>query len=120
MTQALKDPQWRQVMSDEYDALVKNGTWELTPLDPSHNLIGCKWIFRTKRKSDGSIDKFKACLVVKGFHQRFGIYYIDTFNPVVKPTTICVVLSLVVSRSWSLRQLDVNNVFLQGNLSENV
>ncbi|RVW50155.1 Retrovirus-related Pol polyprotein from transposon RE1 [Vitis vinifera] len=64
--------------------------------------------------------RFKACLVAKGFHQRFGIYYIDTFSPVVKPTTIHVVLSLVVSRSWSLRQLDVNNVFLQGNLSENV
>ena len=100
--------------------LVKNGTWELTPPDPSDNLIGCKWIFRTKCKFDGSIDRFKACLVMKGFHQRFGIYYIDTFNLVVKPTTICVVLSLVVSRSWSLRQLDVNNVFLRGNLSENV
>ena len=120
VTQALKDIQWRQVMSDEYDALVKNGTWELTPPNPSHNLIGCKWIFRTKRKFDGFVDRFKACLVAKGFHQRFGIYYIDTFSLVVKPTTIHVVLSLVVSRSWSLRQLDVNNVFLQGNLSENV
>ena len=120
VTQALKDIQWRQVMSDEYDALVKNGTWELTPPDPSHNVIGCKWIFRTKCKSDGSVDRFKACLFAKGFHQRFDIYYIDTFSLVVKPTTIRVVLSLVVSRSWSLRQLDVNNVFLQGNLSENV
>ena len=63
---------------------------------------------------------FKARLVAKGFHQRSRINYTDTFNPVVKPTTIRVVFSLAVSHGWSLRQLDVNNVFFQGNLSENV
>ena len=120
MTQALKDSQWRQAMSVEYDALVKNGTWELVPLDPSHNLIGCKWIFRTKRKSNGFVEMFKARLVAKGFHQRSIINYTDTFSPVVKATTILVVLSFVVSCGWFLRQLDVNNAFLQGNLFENV
>ena len=120
MTQALKDPQWRRAMSEEHDALVKNWTWALIPPDPSHNLIGYTWIFRTKCKSDGSIDWFKARLVAKGFHQRSGINYTDTFSPIVKPTTILVVLSLVVNRGWSLRQLDVNNAFLQGNLFENV
>ena len=112
MTQALKDSQWRQAMSEEYDVLVKNGTWELVPPDPSHNLIGCKWIFRTKRKSDGFVEMFKARLVAKSFHQRSRINHIDTFSPVVKPTTIRVVFSLDVSCDWSLRQLDVNNAFL--------
>lgn len=120
VTQALKDTKWRRAMSEEYDALVRNGTWELVLPDSSHNIIGCKWIFRTKRNSDGSIDWFKACLVAKGFHQRPGVDYHDTFNLVVKPTTVRVVLSLAVSHGWSLRQLDVNNAFLQGHLSENV
>ncbi|KAL6347693.1 hypothetical protein AAG906_026222 [Vitis piasezkii] len=113
-TQALKDPKWHKAMSEEYDALVRNGTWELVPSNPSQNVVGCKWIFRTKRNSDGSIDRFKARLVAKGFHQRPGIDYYDTFSPVVKPTTIRLVLSVAVSNGWILRQLDVNNVFLQG------
>ena len=107
-------------MFEEYDVLVQNGTWELVPSYSSHNIVGCKWIFRTKRHSDGSIDRYKARLVAKGFHQRSGVDYHDTFSPVVKPTTIRLVLSLAVTRGWSLRQLDVNNVFLQGHLSDNV
>lgn len=120
LTQAPKDHKWRRAMSEEYDALVKNGTWELVPPDTRHNLVGWKWVFRTKRKSYGSVDRFKARLIAKGFHQRPGIDYQDTFSPVVKPTTVRVVLSIAVSRGWSLGHLDVNNDFLQGHLSENV
>ncbi|XXG68216.1 hypothetical protein AAC387_Pa06g1354 [Persea americana] len=120
LTQALKDHKWRRAMSEEYDALVKNGTWALVPQDNSQNLVGCKWVFRTKRKSDGSVDRFKARMVAKGFHQHPGIDYHETFSPVVKPTTVRIVLSIAVSRGWTLRQLDVNNAFLQGHLSENV
>lgn len=99
-------------MSEEYDALVKNGLWVLVPPATSHNLVGCKWIFLTKHKSDGSVDKFKTCLVEKGFHQRSGIDYYDTFSPVTKPTTVQLVISMTMSHGWSLRQLDVINAFL--------
>ena len=75
-------------MSEEFNALVNNGTWALVPPDSSQNLVGCKWIFRTKRKSDVYVDRFKARLVAKGFHQRPGIDYQDSFSLVVKPTTV--------------------------------
>ena len=118
--QALKDPQWRHAMCDEINALVKNGIWELVPRTPTQNIVGCKWVFRIKRHPDGSIDRYKARLVAKGFHQRPGINYHDTFSPVVKPTTIRLVLSIALSRNWKVHQLDVNNAFLHGRLSEQV
>ncbi|VVA36588.1 PREDICTED: Retrovirus-related Pol poly from [Prunus dulcis] len=75
-------------MSAEFTALICNGTWELVPPNPHHNLIGCKWVFHIKCHPDGAIDRYKALLVAKGFYQRLDIDFFDTFSPVVKPTTI--------------------------------
>jgi hypothetical protein len=77
-------------------------------------------VYKIKRKIDGFIDRYKARLVAKGFKQRYVIDYEDTFSPVVKAATIRLVLSIVVSRGWSLRQLDVQNAFLHGVLEEEV
>jgi len=118
--QASKHIEWQNAMQAEFDALHKNHTWELVPPDPSKNVIACKWLYRIKRKVDGSIDRYKARLVAKGFTQRPGVDFHDTFSPVVKPTTIRVVLSIAIKFDWPLRQLDVNNAFLQGRLDEEV
>ncbi|CAL8119630.1 unnamed protein product [Prunus armeniaca] len=119
-SQASKSHKWRSAMSKEINALLKNNTWSLVPPSPHHNTVGSKWVFRIKRKPDGSIERYKACLVAKGFHQQLGIDYGETFNPIVKPTTIRTILSVAISRGWPLRQLDVKNAFLHGFLQEDV
>ncbi|KAJ0027681.1 hypothetical protein Pint_36319 [Pistacia integerrima] len=118
VSQAIRDPKWRSAMSDELTALMRHHTWDLVSPPPHCQPVGCKWVFRVKRKSDGSIDRFKARLVAKGFNQRPGLDYNETFSPVVKPATIRTVLTISVMHGWSLRQLDVNNAFLHGKLNE--
>jgi histone deacetylase 1/2 len=112
--EAFGDEKWITTMNNEHSALVKNKTWRLVPPPKGKNIIECKWVYKIKWKVDGSIDRYKARLVAKGYKERYGIDYEDTFSPVVKATTIRLILSLVVSKGWSLRQLDVQNAFLHG------
>jgi hypothetical protein len=119
-TVASKHPKWRQAMNHEFDALLNNQTWSLVPPHHSQNTIGCKWVFRIKRHADGSIERYKARLVAKGFHQQPGIDYHETYSPVIKPTTVRLVLSLAISAGWSIQQIDIQNAFLHGHLSEEV
>lgn len=107
-------------MASEYDALQQNSTWTLVPLTPHMNVVGCKWVFRIKRHSNGDIQHYKARLVAKGFHQNPGIDLFKTFSLDVKASTIRIVLSIAVSQGWSLCQLDLNNAFLNGTLTEDV
>jgi hypothetical protein len=82
--------------------------------------VGCKWVFKLKRKADGSIERHKACLVAKELHQQPGIDYKETFSLVVKPATIRTVFSMAYSASWSMRQINIQNAFLHGFLSKEV
>ncbi|GKB65555.1 ribonuclease H-like domain-containing protein [Tanacetum coccineum] len=117
---ALKDPQWRNAMYDEYNALVKNVTWLLVPRPTGVNMVRSMWLFKHKFHADGTLSRYKARLVANGSSQQLGIDFNETFSPVVKPATIRMVLSLVVSRKWPIHQLDVKNTFLNGDLSETV
>ncbi|KAJ1701542.1 hypothetical protein LUZ63_001321 [Rhynchospora breviuscula] len=119
-TQASKFACWRLAMANELTALAKNNTWELVPPPENSHIIGAKWLFKTKLKADGSIERHKARLVAKGYSQQEGIDYYETFCPVIKPTTIRVVLTIALSKKWEIKQLDVNNAFLHGDLEEDV
>lgn len=119
-SQAIKEPQWRSALEEEFNALLRNQTWVLTPPPSDANIVGCKWVFKTKHKPNGSIERFKARLVAKGFHQQSGLDFEETFSPVVKAPTICLILSLACSSYWPLHQLDVRNAFLHGQLTETV
>ena len=107
-------------MQLEFDALLDNNTWELVPRPPSAHVVSGKWIFRHKYKEDGTFDRCKATWEVRGFAQRVGIDYGDTYIPVIKPATVRTVLTLVARRRWSAHQLDINNAFLHGVLDEQV
>ncbi|KAG8492104.1 hypothetical protein CXB51_015700 [Gossypium anomalum] len=118
--EALANPAWKIAVQAEYDALIANSTWELCPLPPGRKVIGCKWLFKVKKNPDGTIERRKARLVTKGCSQVPGCDFKETFSPVVKPTTIQLIFSIAVSRGWCLRQVDVNNAFLNGDLSDEV
>ncbi|MED6199745.1 hypothetical protein PIB30_116674 [Stylosanthes scabra] len=105
-------------MEEELSALELNRTWTLVDCPPKVKSIGCKWVYKIKRLPDGSIQRYKARLVAKGFTQTEGVDFLETFSPVVKPATIRVVLALASIRQWPVQQLDVNNAFLHGDLSE--
>uniref|UniRef100_A0A2N9EHZ0 Reverse transcriptase Ty1/copia-type domain-containing protein n=1 Tax=Fagus sylvatica TaxID=28930 RepID=A0A2N9EHZ0_FAGSY len=119
-TIASKFPQWREAMASEFAALQRQHTWQLVPHSSDQNVVGCRWVYKIKRNSDGSVSRYKACLVAKGFHQQAGVDFAETFSPVVKPPTVRIILSLAAQNRWSLRQLDVSNAFLHGLLKETV
>jgi hypothetical protein len=105
-------------MESEITALHANDTWSLVPHDPSMNVVGCRCVYKIKRRADGTVERYKARLVARGFSQQEGIDYSEAFSPVVKPTTVCLVLAIAVSNYWQIRQLDVHNAFLNGSLQE--
>ena len=92
----------------------------LAPRTSDLHVIGSKWVFKPKLKPDGSLDRLKACVVAKGYHQVDGLDYIETFSPVIKPGTIRMVITIALVKKWPIRQLDVKNAFLHGLISEDI
>ena len=115
---AIKQPEWLKAMEEEIAALTHNNRWTLIPRPHNRPIIGCKWIYKNKPSPDGTSHKHKARLVAKGFLQEGGIDYHETFSPVIKTTTIQLLLALAISQGWHIHQLDISNAFLHGDLQE--
>lgn len=103
-------------MDAEFQSLQKQNTWSLVPLPPHKNVVTCKWVYKLKRNKDGSITRYKAGLMARGYLQQFDLDYKETFSLVVKPSTMRLLLALAINNGWKLRQLNVSNAFLHGVL----
>jgi hypothetical protein len=110
---------WELAMKDEMNSLMTSQTWELIELPQRKKALHNKWVYRVKEEHDGS-KRYKARLVVKGFQQKEGVDYTDIFSPVVKLTTIRLVLGIVAAENLHLEQLDVKTAFLHGDLEEDI
>ena len=118
--EAIANKKWKDAMDEEIRAIEKNDTWELTKLPKGHKPIGVKWIYKTKRKANGDVERHKARLVVKGYSQRHGIDYDEVFAPVVRLETIRLIIALAAHNHWKIHQMDVKSAFLNGILEEEV
>ena len=113
-------PQWKEAIKSEMDSILQNHTWELVDLPQGCKPLGYKWIFKKKMKADGTIDKYKARLVIKGYRQKSGLDYFDTNSPVTRITSIRLVLAITSIRSLEVHQMDVKTTFLNGDLVEEI
>lgn len=118
--EASRYPDWCKAMDTEYQALVSNNTWTVTRLLAHKKAVACKWVFKVKPRFDGNEERKKACLVAKGFTQRVGLDYEETFSPVANLVMVKTLLPVAAQKQWHLYQLDINSAFLQGELDEEV
>jgi len=107
-------------MQNEIKALEANDTWKIVDLPIGKTLIGCKWVYKIKQKEYGNIERYKVRLVAKGYTQREGIDYTDTYSPIARIATIRTIFAITAIKDWHLEQLDIDNTFLHGDLKEEV
>uniref|UniRef100_A0A803NI42 Reverse transcriptase Ty1/copia-type domain-containing protein n=1 Tax=Cannabis sativa TaxID=3483 RepID=A0A803NI42_CANSA len=118
--EASVDPKWNSAIYTETIAWSKKHTLILVLPPPNCKVIKCKWVYRIKLNSDGTVERYKACLVAKKFHQTQGLDYNETLSPVIKPNSTLLVLSLAVSYDLTIKELDIQNAFSHGDLTETV
>jgi hypothetical protein len=111
---------WLEAMKEEIQSLKKNHVWELVDCPENVNVVTNKWVLRIKRKPDGTVERYRARLVARGFSQKHGIDYNETYSPVVNTTTIRLLLAYATKERLKIAQFDVKTAFLYGNLEENI
>jgi len=104
---SVKAPEWNIAIADELKSITDNGTWEIVDLARGRTQVQCRWVFRVKRGAEGEVIRYKARLVAKGFTQRYGIDYLETFGPVVKLTSLRIILALAAPRNYEIDQTDI-------------
>ncbi|CAA7040242.1 unnamed protein product [Microthlaspi erraticum] len=118
--EALRHPGWNLAAMDEMTTVHMLNTYTLVPPTEEMNILGCRWVFTTKMKPEGELDKLKARIVAKGYDQEEGVDYLETYSPVVRTATIRMILDVATAKDWKLKQLDVSSAFLHGELKEPV
>ena len=111
---------WYSAIKEEMNSMTSNRVWDLVELLNGVKVVGCKWVFKTKKDSMGNIERHKARLVAKGFTQREGIVYTKTFSPVSRKDSLRIIMALVAHFDFDLHQMDVKMTFLNVNPQEEV
>jgi len=111
---------WLEAMKYEMKSMSSNGVWDLEEIPKGAKTVGCKWVYKIKRDSRGNVERFKARLMAKGFTQREGIHYNETFSPVSCKDSFRIIMALVAHYDLELHQMNVKMAFLNGDLNENV
>ena len=118
--EAVQKGQWKEAMMEEHQSIMKNEVWEIVPRPKEKSVVTSKWVYNIKHVADGSVDKYKARFVARGFSQKEGEDYDETFTHVAKYTSIGAIMFLAASMRWSLHQMDVKTTFLNEAIEEEV
>jgi hypothetical protein len=110
--EAIQKKEWADAMIEEHQSIIKNDVWEIVPRSNSKDVVSSRWIFKIKHTTDGSIEKYKARFVARGFSQKEGIDYEEPFAPVARYTSIRAIIALAAKMKWKLHQMDVKTTFL--------
>lgn len=112
--------QWKLAIEAEYQALQENRTWTLVDRPKDRKVMQCKWVYKAKRDLSGNVDRFKARVVLKGYQQRRGVDYTETYSPVVRHSSLKYLLAVAVQRGMKVDQMDAISAYLQGTLYEEI
>ena len=121
--QAMKSPDaalWQEAAQEEINSLISNGTWDIVPLPKDRKAIGSRWVFKVKRNADGTIERYKARVVAKGFSQRPGVDYSEVFAPTFRMASIRTIIALAAKHDYHLHSIDISSAFLNGDLEEEI
>jgi hypothetical protein len=118
--EAVKHKVWKDAMIEEYETILKNDVWEVVPRPQGKSIVTSKWIYKIKHAANGSVEKFKARFVARGFSQKEGIDYDEIFAPVARYTSIKIIISLALVFNWKLHQMDVKTTFLNSEVEQEV
>jgi hypothetical protein len=118
--EAVQKKQWKEAMTKEHQSIMKNDVWEIVPRPKEKSVVTSKWVYKIKHATDESMDKYKARFVARGFPQKEGEDYDETFSPVARYTSIRAIISLAASMGWNLHQMELKTTFLNGAIEEEV
>jgi hypothetical protein len=118
--EGIQKKEWVDAMTEEYQSIIKNDVWEIVPRPKNKDVVSSKWMYKIKHVADGSIEKYKARFVARGFSQKEGIDYEEMFAPVARYTSIRTIIALAAKMKWKLHQMDVKTAFLNCVIEEEV